>query len=1400
MALTFTFLKKTKWYRLLLVLLFITGSWQATNAQCSWVASTVYPVPTLDMPVATVGGFMYSFAGVSNGAIVASSNKFDGTTWTSIAPTPQGLEFASAVSDGTNIYVLGGASTTGVPQSTNYRYNVATNTYTTMAPFTTGTWNQAAVFLNGKIYKFAGSAAAGSTTALEIYNIGTNTWSAGAAYPAALSFVSGATDGTYIYAGGGIASVGSLASSKTYRYDPGTNTWDDVAIADLPATRWGAAGDFYNGRFIMAGGYVGGTVTANISTSALEYIPAVGVWNAIPNLLSDAARTTGTVYNGSFYVVGGRSQASAGFVGTTANQKLTCPPVVCVPTNATAPIVSGPSSTCTGSSATLNVVAGALNGANQWRWYTGSCGGTLVGTGTSITVTPAATTTYFVRGEGGCAPAPGPCSQVTVTVAPCTCIAPTSATICAGAIQKLTVVGTGTPGTATVSSGPIAVIVPDANAAGIATTLPVALPAGAAITSMTVTINMTHTWDADMVFNLKGPNGTQVLNLINSVGGSGDNFTNTTITSVAGSPLISTGTPPFTGTYAPSAANAVGPTAFVSNVNTFTALFANAPNGNWTLAMRDLAGGDIGTLTSWSMTINYTVLPTATWTGPAGTIFSDALASTAYVAGTQANAVWVKPTAIGTNTYTATIASGPCAGANNVTVTVLPLPIVAVSPATSCGPSTLTATGADFYTWSPSAGLNTSTGATVTANPNVTTTYTVTGTSNNSCQATATAVVNSAPTASVISAISSPVFQIQQGFTTVPVAGWAVQNNSSPLGTTTWFQGNPAVFPAFNGAPNSYIAANWQNTTTAGPGDISDWLMTSVLNIKTGDQISFYSRTTTGATFPDRLEVRLSTAGASLNVGSTTTSVGDFTTLLLTINPNLQPGPANYPDTWTRFTATITGITGTVSGRIGFRYWVPNGGGGANSDYIGIDQVEYTSPPAPLCANTVTNIAVNITGGVGPYTVVFSNGTTNTTITNYTSGGLIQVSPAVTTTYTIVSVTGANGCVGTGNSGSAVVVITPPPSITTQPVNTSVCSGNNATLTVAAGPTLGNTYQWQVSTDNGVTYTNVVNAGVYSGATSPSLVITGATVAMNNYLYRVLVTGSCAPAVTSNAITLSVNIPAVITTQPVNTSVCVSGGLASTTTTFSVVATGGGLTYQWQVSTDGGTTWTNITNGGSYAGATSATLTLSGVPVTFTNNRYRVIVTTGGCTGVTSASATLTANPNPVIVLSANPYTRLYPGLTTTLTAATSPAGTYTYTWFRNGIVVPGATGNTLVVNVDQLGAYSVIATNSGTTCRSQSSTVNIADSITGNIFIYPSPNQGRFQVRYINPPGTSVVRMINIYDAKGSRVYSRSYGLNAPYSGRLDVDIRNMGRGIYLVELTDGNGNRIKAGYSLVL
>lgn len=96
--------------------------------------------------------------------------------------------------------------------------------------------------------------------------------------------------------------------------------------------------------------------------------------------------------------------------------------------------------------------------------------------------------------------------------------------------------------------------------------------------------------------------------------------------------------------------------------------------------------------------------------------------------------------------------------------------------------------------------------------------------------------------------------------------------------------------------------------------------------------------------------------------------------------------------------------------------------------------------------------------------------------------------------------------------------------IGTQPANSSVTAPAAANFTVAATTNDGGTlsYQWQLSTNGGVSFNNVTNGGVYSGATTATLAISNST-GLNTYRYRVLVSSNlAAPVATSTAGILTV--------------------------------------------------------------------------------------------------------------------------------------------------------------------------------------------------------------------------------------------------------------------------------------
>ncbi|MDD3878060.1 MAG: cohesin domain-containing protein, partial [Bacteroidales bacterium] len=96
-------------------------------------------------------------------------------------------------------------------------------------------------------------------------------------------------------------------------------------------------------------------------------------------------------------------------------------------------------------------------------------------------------------------------------------------------------------------------------------------------------------------------------------------------------------------------------------------------------------------------------------------------------------------------------------------------------------------------------------------------------------------------------------------------------------------------------------------------------------------------------------------------------------------------------------------------------------------------------------------------------------------------------------------------------------------------------------------------------------------------------------------------------------------------------------------TIFAVSASGTGLTYRWQVSTDGGLNYSNLSNGGHYSGTTGTTLTVSNAALVLSGNMYRCAVS-GTCqTDVLSAPATLTVLTN--IITTCPSYT-VCPGIT----------------------------------------------------------------------------------------------------------------------------------------------------------
>nr|MBK9652684.1 hypothetical protein [Bacteroidota bacterium] len=120
-----------------------------------------------------------------------------------------------------------------------------------------------------------------------------------------------------------------------------------------------------------------------------------------------------TIANPAALVAGTYTVTVTDAIGLTT----TCSTTVLGSASPVAPTgISGGSSLCAGSSQVLNVTGGSPGSGGVAEWFAGSCGGTVIGSGSSLSVTPAATTTYYVRYNGPCGATT--CVSLTVTVNP----------------------------------------------------------------------------------------------------------------------------------------------------------------------------------------------------------------------------------------------------------------------------------------------------------------------------------------------------------------------------------------------------------------------------------------------------------------------------------------------------------------------------------------------------------------------------------------------------------------------------------------------------------------------------------------------------------------------------------------------------------------------------------------------------------------------------------------------------------------------------------------------------------------------------------------------------------------------------------------------------------------------
>ena len=344
-------------------------------------------------------------------------------------------------------------------------------------------------------------------------------------------------------------------------------------------------------------------------------------------------------------------------------------------------------------------------------------------------------------------------------------------------------------------------------------------------------------------------------------------------------------------------------------------------------------------------------------------------------------------------------------------------------------------------------------------------------------------------------------------------------------------------------------------------------------------------------------------------------------------------------------TVTITGLAFTGATAVNFN-------GVAAASFAVVDNTSITAVlPAGVSSGVVTVVGPNTTGNSSatftilavptvaditgdaavciPLTVSLLNATplgiwssSDAAVATVSAAG--EVTPVSAGTVTISYAVTDLGCTTTKTKD---IVVNAPISINSATVSQTVVTNNNSSFVVSAtgtgNPTIG--YQWQSSPD-GTVWTDIVASAVYSNETTNTLTITAAPAELNGTFYQCNVTGICG-TVTSNPAFIIVGDTG-INSQPTDQTICDAGAGSAA---FSVVASNDVTTYQWYED-QGGDNWTTLSNGGIYAGATSASLTLSGLTIANNGWKYKCLVT--GIASAESNPASLFVIQSPAVTAS----------------------------------------------------------------------------------------------------------------------------------------------------------------------
>lgn len=1026
-------------------------------------------------------------------------------------------------------------------------------------------------------------------------------------------------------------------------------------------------------------------------------------------------------------------------------------------------VTSNVNSVCAGSPVTLSVATGNLNSATGWQWYTGGCGATSIGSGTSLTVNPTTNTSYSVRAEGGCV-VPGICGvktiSVTATVTPTISCTASQTTICAGATVIFTATGTNGGTTPTYEWRKNGVLITGANA-------------------LTYTAGNIANGDSFSVSMYSNANcATPAVVTAPYIRISVTPAVTPTIAITTTATTICTGS---SITFTSNITNGGASPAYQWKKNgvditgaTLSTYTSNAFNNNdqITCVLTSNAGcvtTTTATSNSIALTVNNAVAPTITIaTGQSAICSGTAATFTSAITngGTTPAYQWKKNgvniTGATTDSYTlaapanndqiscvltsnSSCALPTTATSNVVTLTVTPtvLPTVTITApqTTICAGASLAFSAAitnggnaPAYQWKKN-------GTNITgANSSTYSSSTLANNDQISCQLTSNA--NCAAPATVTSATI-----------TVTVTAPVTPAISISTALTTICSGVPATFNASVSNGGNSPAYQWRKNGIDISGATSATYTSSAL--QTGDQISCVLTSNAGCitsstATSNAITLTVNSAVTpAISIAANATTVCAGTGVVFTATPANGGNAPAYQ--WKRNGTNITGATAAT-----YTLAAP-----ANNDQISCVLTSNAACVSPLNAtsNTVTltvtqPVAPAITiatpqttvcaGAAVAFTSVVTNGGTTPQYQWRKNG--VSITGAGAATYTAASlasgdvitcsVTSNAGCVSPSSALSNAITITvttnAPAGITISTTQSSICTGAGATFTSAiANGGSAPVYQWK---KNGIDIT---------GATSATY--TGSNFSNNDQITCALTSNSsCASPNTaiSNTITLSVSgtVTPAVTIAASATTIC-SGSSVS----FSATAVNGGSSpvYQWK------------RNGTTISGAIASTYTTTGLANS--DQISCALTSSAACASPSVASSntiTVTVNPTQAASVSIN-YTTdsLCSGETFTVNALPVNGGQNpSYQWQLNGVDISGQTSATYSSNTLGNNDELIVKMTSSAACAQPNPALSQPLTVTVNQVVVPVVTVSASQT--VLCAGTTVTFTANAVNAGVAPVY----------------------------------------------